>query len=467
MDTVSPYSPTPAPQSARTVEMRATLTLAWPLILGNVAQMAINTTDVLILGRYDVEALGAAALGVNLFWAFGIFGMGVVTASSPLIAAERGRRSHAVRDVRRTVRQAGWVAVFISVPIWLLLWHSEAMFRLLGQQEQLAIDAGRFVSIAMWGVLPFLLHLVLRFYVTALERPIWGLVVTAGAVVFNAIACWALVFGRLGLPEMGLEGAAIANALANLVLFLGMVGVVQGVRQFRRYRLFGRFWRSDWQRFRELVRVGVPIGLMLALEITIFNAAVFLMGLIDLASLAAHAIAIQVAALAFQVPFGISQAATVRVGLFYGRGDRAGVARAGWTSFALGLAAAVLLSLGMALGAPWIIGQFLGGTGQGDPVVFTLAVDFLLVAAVFQLVDATQAIGAGVLRGVQDTRWPMLIALFGYWVVGIGVAVVLAFYTPLAGVGIWIGLAAGLGVVAVLLLGRWMLRDRLGLVAPP
>ena len=452
--------PAPAPWRA---EMRATLALAWPLMLGNLAQMAINTTDVLILGRYDVDALAAAALGVNLFWAFGIFGMGVVTASSPLIAATRGRRAYAVRDVRRTVRQAGWVAVFICLPIWAMLWHSDAILRLLGQEPAMVEGGARFIRIAMWGVLPFLLHLVLRLYVTALERPIWGLVVTAAGVAFNALACWALVFGRLGLPEMGLEGAAIANALANLFLFLGMVAVVQGVRRFRRYRLFGRFWRSDWPRFRELLRVGVPIGMMLGLEVTIFNAAVFLMGLIDRASLAAHAIAIQVAALAFQLPFGISQAATVRVGLFYGRRDRAGIARAGWTAFAIGLAMALVLSLAMALGAESIVGEFLGGA-QADPIVFGLARDFLMVAAVFQLVDATQAIGAGVLRGLQDTRVPMVIALFGYWIVGIGVAVGLAFYTPLAGVGIWIGLAAGLGVVAVLLVARWMARDSFALV---
>lgn len=448
----------------RIAEMRATLTLAWPLILGNLAQMAINTTDVLILGRYDVDALAAAALAINLYWAFGIFGMGVVTAASPLIAVERGRRAHSVRDVRRTVRQACWVSVVLSLPIWALLWHGETMLRLLGQDNALAADAGRFIRIAMWGVLPFLLHLVLRYYVTALERPIWGLVVTASAVALNALACWALVFGRLGLPELGLEGAAIANAVGNLALFLGMVAVVIGVRRFRRYHLFGRFWRADWPRFFELLRVGVPIGLMLALEITIFNAAVFLMGLIGRDALAAHAIAIQVVALTFQIPFGIAQAATVRVGLFYGRGDCNGIARAGWTAFVIGLAFAVLSSVGIALGAKNVVAQFLGGSGASDPAVFRLAVDFLMVGAIFQLVDAMQAIGAGVLRGVQDTRWPMLMALVGYWVVGIGVAVLLAFYTTLAGVGIWIGLAAGLAVVGVLLSARWAARERLGLV---
>src|SRR5690606_3314303 len=311
--------------------------------------------------------------------------------------------------------------------------------------------------------LPFLLYAVLRLYVTALERPIWGLVVTLLGVAFNALSCWTLVFGHFGFPALGLTGAAIANLLANSFLFLAMAAVVTLARPFRRYRLFGRFWRSDWPRFRELLRLGAPIGVTLALEITIFNAAVFLMGLIGRAPLAAHAIAIQIAALAFQLPFGIAQAATVRVGLFHGRGDAVGVARAGHAAIILGLGAAILLSLGIALGREWLAGLFLGRESEADRLVFDLTVSFLWVAALFQLFDATQTIGAGMLRGIQDTRWPMAFAAFGYWVVGIAVAVWLGFFTPLRGVGIWLGLASGLGVVAAMMLARWALRERLRL----
>ena len=453
------------PETGFRSELGATVRLALPLILGGFAQMAINMVDVLILGRYDVAALAASALALNLLWAMAIFGIGVVTAASPLIAAERGRRPHSVREVRRTVRQAWWASAFLCVPIWLVAWHAEAVFLLLGQEPALASAAAGFLRIAMWGTLPFLLYVVLRLYVTALERPVWGLVVTAGGVAFNALSCWTLVFGHFGFPELGLTGAAIANFLANLFLFLGMATVVSSVRRFRRYRLFGRFWRSDWPRFRELLRLGLPIGVTLALEITIFNAAVFLMGLIDRASLAAHAIAIQIAALAFQLPFGIAQAATVRVGLFHGRGDRTGIARAGHAALSLGLGAAILLSLGIALGSEVLTGLFLGRETQADRQVFDLTISFLWVAAWFQLFDGAQTIGAGMLRGIQDTRWPMAYAAFGYWIVGIIVAVWLGFHTHLRGVGIWIGLASGLAAVAALMLGRWALRDRLRLGA--
>ncbi|GAA4821246.1 MATE family efflux transporter [Sphingosinicella ginsenosidimutans] len=453
------------PETGFRSELGATARLALPLILGGFAQMAINTVDVLILGRYDVAALAASALALNLLWAMAIFGIGVVTAASPLIAAERGRRPYSVREVRRTVRQAWWASALLCVPIWLVAWHAEAVFALLGQEPALSRAAAGFLRIAMWGTLPFLLYVVLRLYVTSLERPVWGLVVTAGGVAFNALSCWTLVFGHFGFPELGLTGAAIANFLANLFLFLGMATVVSSVRRFRRYRLFGRFWRSDWPRFRELLRLGLPIGVTLALEITIFNAAVFLMGLIDRASLAAHAIAIQIAALAFQLPFGIAQAATVRVGLFHGRGDRAGIARAGHAALSLGLGAAILLSLGIALGSEGLTGLFLGRETQADRQVFDLTISFLWVAAWFQLFDGAQTIGAGMLRGIQDTRWPMAYAAFGYWVVGIIVAVWLGFHTHLRGVGIWIGLASGLAAVAALMLGRWALRDRLRLGA--
>jgi MATE family multidrug resistance protein len=448
-------------------ELGATARLALPLVLGGFAQMAINTVDVLILGHYDVDALAASALALNLLWALAIFGIGIVTAASPLIAAERGRRAHSVRDVRRTVRQAGWAAAFVCLPLWLIAWHAAPIFALLGQEPALSARAAGFLRISMWGMLPFLLYVVLRLYVTALERPVWGLVVTAGGVAFNALSCWTLVFGHFGLPELGLTGAAIANLLANTFLFLAMTAVVSCVRHFRRYRLFGRFWRRDWPRLGALLRLGLPIAVTLTLEITIFNAAVFLMGLIDRASLAAHAIAIQIAALAFQLPFGIAQAATVRVGLFHGRGESAGVARAGHAALALGLGAAILLSLGIAFGRDALAGLFLGRDSADDRIVFDLTTAFLGVAALFQLFDGAQAIGAGMLRGIQDTRWPMAYAGFGYWVVGIGVAVWLGFYTDLRGVGIWIGLASGLAAVSVLMLGRWALRDRLGMATEP
>jgi MATE family multidrug resistance protein len=198
-------------------EIRATIALALPLILGNLAGTAINTIDVIVLGRYHVDALAAAALALNLYFALAVFAMGLVTAASPLIAAERGRRGHSVRDIRRTVRQALWSSLIVCIPIWIILWNTGWILLLLGQDAELSADAESFSRIAMWGLFPFLVHIVLRYYVTALERPIWGLIVTSCGVAFNAVVCWALVFGELGLPELGLVGAGLAHFLLSPV----------------------------------------------------------------------------------------------------------------------------------------------------------------------------------------------------------------------------------------------------------
>ncbi len=460
----TPISARVRPASLR-AEIRALFWLAGPLVLGNLAQMAIHTTEVIILGRYDVQALAAAALAVNLYFACGTFGMGLMTAASPMIAAERGRRRSSVRDIRRTVRQGFWVALAACIPIWLVLWQAEKLFLLMGQQPDLSRDAGEFLRVAMWGLLPWLLQFVLRLYVSALEKPIWGVIVTLVGVLVNLIVCWALVFGNFGFPEMGLMGAAIANLIANCTLFIVMALVVSTVKPFRRYRIFGRFWVADWPRFVGLFRLGLPIAITFAFEVAIFSAAAFLMGLISRDSLAAHAVAIQIASFAFMVPFSISQAATVRVGLHHGARDALAAGRAGWAALGLGVVAAFGMSAIMALFPNFLVGLFIDPDDASAAKAFALALSFILVASIFQLVDAVQAVGAGVLRGLQDTRWPMLFAAFGYWVVGMGTAWFFGFRLGWDGIGIWIGLAAGLAVVSVLIVGRWAMRARLGLGA--
>jgi len=448
-------------------EARALVVLALPLIVGNLAWSAIAVTDLLLLGRLGADALAAGALGVNLYNACMIFGMGLVTAASPMIASERGARLHSVRDIRRTVRQAMWGAATICIPAWLVLWHGEAILVAMGQDPVLSAQAGGFVRVLQWGLLPFLLHLVLRNFVSALERPLWGVSIVVLTVAFNALAGWVLIFGKLGFPAMGLHGAGLASALSAGFMFLGMIAVVRLDRRFRRYHLLGRFWRADWPRYALVWRIGLPIAITLGLEVTVFNAALFLMGLIDRASLAAHAIAIQIAALSFMVPLGLGQAATVRVGLAFGRRDREGIARAGWLALGMGTGFACAAAL-VLIGFPrLLIGGFLDLADPANAQVIALAVSFLAVAALFQLVDGAQAVGAGVLRGLQDTRVPMIYAAIGYWVIGIGVGTGLAFPLGFKGVGIWLGLASGLAAVAVLLVIRWTRRETLGLVPPP
>ncbi|HJT40543.1 MAG TPA: MATE family efflux transporter [Sphingobium sp.] len=446
------------------MEAGALVALALPMIAGNIAWAGIAATDLLLLGRLGTEAVAAGALAINLFNALLIFGMGLVTAAAPLIANARGRRRHSVRDVRRTVHQTLRAALFFVLPAWALLWQSEPILLALGQQPDLAHEAGRLMRGLQWALLPFLGFTTLRNFIAALERPVWGLIIMVCAIPFNLLAGWALIFGHLGFPALGLLGAGIASSLSSSFLFFGLLAILLIDRRFRRYRLLGGFWSRDRERHRAVWALGLPIAVTLGLETTVFNASAFLMGLIDRDSLAAHAVAIQIAALAFMVPLGIGQAATVRVGLAYGRKDAAAIRRAGWLALIVGTAFALSAAVLLVVFPRQLAGAFLDLHDPANARTAALAVSFLSVAALFQLVDSAQAVGAGVLRGLQDTTMPMIFALIGYWVIGIGVGTLLAFPLRMEGVGIWLGLASGLGAVALLLLLRWTMRDRLGLV---
>ncbi|MCR4281726.1 MAG: MATE family efflux transporter [Bauldia sp.] len=451
------------PRGAWNAEFRATLLLAWPLILTNLSQIALATTDVIMMGWLGPQFLAAGALGANLNFAFLIFGIGLITATSPLIAIELGRRRHSVREVRRTVRQGFWAAIAFAVPVWIVLWQAEPILLALHHEPNLAKNAASYLHTFQWSFLPFLLYLVLRNFISALERPVAALWISGAAVFVNAFLVWVLMFGKLGFPALGLPGAGIGTTLTNIFMAAGLLGLIYADRRFRRYHLIGRFWRPDWPRFREIWRIGLPIAFTLGFEVTIFNAAVFLMGLISAEALAAHSIAIQIASVAFMVPLGFGMAATVRVGLAYGAGDITGVARAGWAAYIMALGYACCAAAGMLLFGRQLVGAFLDLGTPANFVVIDLAVSFLVFAGIFQLADAGQAASSGMLRGLGDTRVPMLYAALGYWGVGLPLAIVLGFWTELAGRGIWVGLAAGLGVVATLLTLRWVSRERLGL----
>ncbi len=455
-----------APGNPWREEMRAMLQLSWPMILTNLGQTAMTATDVLMMGRLGPDALAAGSLGANLYFMPMIFGLGLMTAASPMIAIELGRKRHSVRDVRRTVRQGLWLSIMVSIPIWFFLWQAETILKAMGQEPRLAAMAGSYVHTLMWANLPFYGYLVLRSFISALERPRWALVIVFAAVAFNVLANWCLMFGNLGFPALGLPGSGIATALSSALMFAGMAWVVSFERRFRRYRLFGRFWRADWPRLKAFLKLGLPIAALLLFEVSIFNASSFLMGLISAASIAAYAIAIQVASLAFMVPLGRGQAGTVRVGRAHGAGDHEAVTRAGWTAYAMGVGFMAVTASVMILFPQMLIAAFLDLDAPENAEVVRLAAIFLAFAGLFQIVDGAQAVGGGMLRGLRDTTVPMIYALIGYWGVGLPLGALLAFPVGLEGRGIWMGLSAGLAVVAVLLLVRWLRRDRLGLTRP-
>lgn len=439
------------------------LALAWPLVLANFTQQAITATDVLLVARLGAHELAATTLALNLTYTFNMLLFGLVTATSPMMATALGRGTRTVRDVRRTFRAGLWLLAFALPVYWLVLWQIEPIMIAAGQDPALARSGATFLHAYMWCTAPWLLFQLMRNFVSALERPRSILVLSLAGIAINALACWALIFGKLGLPALGLVGAGVGSTITWSLLCVALAIHIRRDRHFRRFALFGRFWRLDLERLKALAKLGWPIGITFALEMGVFALAAYFMGWLGATEVAAHAVALQLAALTFMVPLGLGQAATVRVGLMLGRGDPDGVTRAGWTAWAMGVAFMGVMALGMWLFPRPLVGLFLADTPANAPVI-ALAVQFLIVAAAFQLADGAQVIGAGMLRGLHDTRVPLLFALVGYWVVGLGTGTWLAFGQDWRGVGIWVGLATGLTAVAALMLYRWRRRETLGLL---
>tara|TARA_R110000751_G_scaffold2018_5_gene8198 strand:+ start:135384 stop:136796 length:1413 start_codon:yes stop_codon:yes gene_type:complete len=467
MSTATAMEPTPPGGDGWRTELRATLRLSWPLAAANLLQMLTYAIDVIFIARLGEDQLAASALAIALFglvlWALS----GLTGAVAPVAAAELGERAPALRPVRRTVRMALWLALFSGVAGIGLCLLLGPLMRVTGQEPQIIAMAIEYNSLLVLSLVPMLFCNVLRSFVSTLDRPIFATAITAGGIFVNALANYAFIFGNLGAPELGLQGAAVATILTTLTTLGAYVVAIRVDPKLHRYRVFGRWWSPDWARFMHIVRVGTPIALTITAEAGIFGAAAFLMGNIGASELAAHTVALQIAALAFQVPFGVGQAATIRVGYFYGARDPDGVKRAGWTAIIVGTGFMALTALAMVVIPKPLIAIYVDPWDPKNAVLVGFALQYIVIAAAFQLFDGMQAVAAGALRGLQDTRIPMWIAAFAYWVPGIGTALVLGFYTPLAGIGVWIGLATGLTVAAALLGWRWHRREALGLTRHP
>lgn len=459
------FTPPPADGDGWRDEIRATFALAWPLALANLLQMLVHAVDVIFVARLGERELAASALAIALFglvmWALS----GLTGIVAALIAEELGRRRHAVREVRRSVRMALWLAVASGLIGMALCWQGEAIMLATGQSVALSERAGAFLRIIMFAMIPMIAASVLRNFVSALGRPIFATAITFVALFASLLFNYAFVFGNLGAPALGLEGSALASVCTALVQLASYLVAIRFDRRLRRYRIFGNWWRAEWSRLGELLRLGLPVMVIIIAEAGLFSGAAFLMGRIGEAELAGHTVALQVAALAFQIPFGIGQAATIRVGYHFGAQDRAAIGRAGWAGIAMGGGFMLLTAAAMVLAPVLLLRIYIDPLDPKNAAMAGFAVSYMAVAAAFQLFDGIQAVAAGALRGLQDTRMPMVIAIFSYWVPGFGVAWWLGFRTPLEGTGVWIGLATGLVFAAALLTWRWSRRERLGLAS--
>lgn len=430
---------------------KAILTLGLPLIGGHLGQVAIGVTDTVMLGWYSVEALAAVTLASTYFFVFFIFGSGFAAAVMPMVAS-----FHAEEDevsIRRATRMALWLSLAFGLAVMPLMIWSEPILRLLGQGEDVAVTAGAYLRVAGWGILPALLVMVLKSYLAALERTqvvFWITIIAAGV---NMVANYAFIFGNWGAPELGAVGAAVASLCTQIVSLIAVVLYILIV--VPQHQLFVRLWRSDWPMLARVFKLGWPIGLTILSEVGLFAASAFMMGWLGTIALAAHGIALQLASLTFMVHLGLSNVATIRAGNAMGRRDPGHLGRGAIVVTVMSVTLAIL-TIAWFVGWPEpLISLFMQRDEPARAEILQVGVGLLIMAGLFQLVDGAQAIALGLLRGMQDTQIPMIIAAFSYWAIGVPCSYVLGFVVGWEGIGVWAGLGIGLGVAAVLLNWRF------------
>ena len=437
----------------KAAHIRATLALSLPLAGSNIAQMSLHVSDSVMLGRYGVNELAAVVLGTSMFFVTFILGSGFGQAVMPMVASALGRGDEA--QVRRDARMGLWLSIAFGAITYPLFWNSGALLAALGQNPVVAQLAQDFLRIAGAGMIPALLVMVLKSYLAALGKTRVVLWSTLAAVALNIAVGWPLIFGHWGMPELGVRGAAIASLFVQALNVL-VLGLYAGfLPALRRFHLYQRFWRPDWQALGQVARLGAPIGLTGLAEAGLFQATALMMGWIGTVQLAAHGIALEVAALSFMIHLGVASAATIRVARFHGQGDTEAMRMA--AKVAIGISVAVgCVVVAIYLSLPQvIIGLFLSPGKPDTATIIAYGTGLLAIAALFQFADAMQAIALGLLRGLKDTRVPMVLAVISYWVIGLPMGYALGFPMGFGGHGLWMGLVIGLAVAAVLLMTRF------------
>ncbi len=430
---------------------RAITVMGLPLVGGHLGQIAIGVSDTVMAGWYSVEALAPFTLASTYFFVLLIFGSGFAWGVMPLVAAFDAEGDEV--GLRRATRMGMWLSMgFAVLALPLMIW-SRPIMALMGQDQALADMVDGYLFIAAWGIFPALMVMVLKSYLAALERTQVVLWITLLAGVANVLANYAFIFGNWGAPELGVRGAAIASVTSHSVSLVAVVIYV--LWKMPQHQMFVRLWRPDFEMLARVFRLGLPIGFTGLSEVGLFAASAVMMGWLGTVALAAHGIALQLASITFMVHLGISNVATIRAGNAYGRRDPAHLARGAITATVMSALVAVLTIFVFVMWPEPLINLFMQRDEPARDQILVIGVGLLAMASLFQLVDGAQAVALGILRGVQDTTVPMLLAGFSYWIVGMPASYLLGFVFDLEGVGVWLGLVFGLGVAAILLNARF------------
>ena len=430
---------------------RAITIMGLPLVGGHLGQVAIGVTDTVMVGWYSVEGLAAVTLASTYFFVLLIFGSGFAWGVMPMVAAFDAEGDEV--GLRRATRMGLWLSLgFALLALPLFIWSGPIM-GVMGQEPELAEMVRQYLMIAGWGIIPALLVMVLKSYLAALERTQVVFWITIFSAVVNALANYMFIFGNWGAPELGVRGAAIASLTSHSASLLAVVIYV--LKAMPEHQIFVRLWRPDWEMLARVFRLGLPIGVTGLSEVGLFAASAVMMGWLGTIALAAHGIALQLASITFMIHLGISNVATIRAGNAFGRRDPAHLVRGAVTATTMSLLVAAATIVGFVLWPEPLINAFMQRDEPARDQILAVGVGLLAMAALFQLVDGAQAVALGLLRGVQDTKVPMILAGISYWVVGIPASYLFGFMLGLNGIGVWLGLVVGLGVAALLLNARF------------
>lgn len=455
IDSAAPTAP-----SVWRVELIETIRLALPIALTQLGQIAMMTSDLALIGRLGDHVVAAAALAQTVLFAAFVIGMGMVSAVAPLAAQAFGARQP--RMVRRSLRVGLWAALALGIPLSGMQLYGQEILIALGQTPDSSALAARYLEGLAWSIIPAWWFIALRGFMSAVNRPEPALWITLVAIPANFVLAYLLIYGEFGFPNLDLLGAGIATTIVNIGMCVACFWVCYARHPFKKYQVLGKFWRMDWPLMGELVKVGAPISGSFLLEYGLFASAALLMGWISTTALAAHQIAITTAAVMFMVPFGISMAATVRVGQAVGGRDAAATRIAGYTAIGLGavfMAAMAVLAIATRNIIPL---AFLGREAADHNETVALAATLLVVGASFFIADGVQTVANGALRGFNDTRIPLVIAAICFWVVGFPACYVFGFPAGGGAIGIWIGLSISVALYAVMLVWRFHLLTKRG-----
>lgn len=434
-------------------EIKECLLLAIPLAGAQLSQAATTFVDTVMMGILGSQVIAAGALGATTFHFLINVSSAILSAVSPLVAEAYGAGRK--EQVAQVVRQGLWLSIIIAVPMTLLIWYSGSLLLLLKQEPASVALAETYLRAIAWGYLPGLGFAVLRSFVSALSQPRPVIAVVIGGTLFNIGGNYILMFGKYGFPALGLAGIGLASALSVWGMFAALAIYILCQPQLRSYCVFSNLHQCEGKIFRELLQVGLPIGILAGVEGGFFTFITFLMGQFGTVTLAAHQIALQTAVLTFMIPLGISIATTVRVGQFMGQENPHGARLAGFVG--IGIAAVFMAMMGILF---WtipekIVSLYIDTTAAKNRAVVNLAKTLLGVAAMFQIADGIQVNAAGALRGLKDTRVPLLIGILAYWGIGLTCGYTLSSMMGFGGVGLWWGFVIGLAVSAGVLTWRF------------